>query len=116
MEGENSTFPESSPMNGELGQYVMEQAIAKILYHTGFEGISTAGFLTQDFQSSALDVMTGVAVEYLQDIGRTLRLYMNSNDSRKRFSEEVSPLSPSLMAGNSYACFGFEWSPGSRKT
>jgi hypothetical protein len=28
----------SSVMNEDLGQYVMEQAIAKLLYHTGFEG------------------------------------------------------------------------------
>jgi len=31
-------LPESTAMNGELGHYVMEQAIAKLLYHTGFEG------------------------------------------------------------------------------
>ena len=29
----------SSVMNEDLGRYVMEQAIAKLLYHTGFEGI-----------------------------------------------------------------------------
>jgi hypothetical protein len=33
-------LPLDSAMNGELGRYVMEQAIAKLLYHTGFEGNS----------------------------------------------------------------------------
>jgi len=80
VDAEEPVFvPDATAMNGELGRYVMEQAIAKLLYHTGFE----------DFQPSALDVMTSVAIEYLQDIGKTLRLYMNNVDGRKKFSAEV---------------------------
>jgi hypothetical protein len=30
---------DGSVMNAELGQYVMEQAIAKLLFHSGFEGL-----------------------------------------------------------------------------
>lgn len=77
-------------MNAELARYVMEQTIAKVLFHTGFEGtLSLFSKLTADFQPSALDIITGVAIEYLQELGRTLRLYMNSNDGRKKYSEEV---------------------------
>lgn len=69
-----------------------------------------------DFQPSALDIITGVAVEYLQDIGRTLRLYMNNNDGRKKYSEEVYDLClPSLTPGIDYACFGFERCTGPRQ-
>ena len=65
IDGEDqSSIPPSSVMSPELAQYGMEQA-------------------------SAFDIITGVAVEYLQDIGRTLRLYLNNNDSRKKYSEEV---------------------------
>jgi hypothetical protein len=68
----------------------MEQTIAKVLFHTGFEGTLSFDInLTADFQPSALDIITGVAIEYLQELGRTLRLYMNSNDGRKKYSEEV---------------------------
>ena len=35
---EYPTLPESPVMNGELGRYVMEQTVAKILFHSGFEG------------------------------------------------------------------------------
>jgi hypothetical protein len=68
----------------------MEQTIAKVLFHSGFEGtLSFYGKLNADFQPSAFDIITGVAIEYLQELGRTLRLYMNSNDGRKKYSEEV---------------------------
>jgi hypothetical protein len=30
---------DGSVMNAELGQYVMEQAIARLLFHSGFEGL-----------------------------------------------------------------------------
>lgn len=68
----------------------MEQTIAKILFHSGFEGISFYRLeLIFDFQPFAFDVITGVAIEYLQEIGRTLTMYMNNNDSRKKYTEEV---------------------------
>jgi len=77
-------------VNAELGRYVMEQTIAKVLFHTGFEGTSYLySKLNVDFHPSAFDIITGVAIEYLQELGRTLRLYMNSNDGRKKYSEEV---------------------------
>jgi len=77
-------------MNAELARYVMEQTIAKVLFHSGFEGtLSVCTWLTEDFQPSAFDIITGVAIEYLQELGRTLRLYMNNNDGRKKYSEEV---------------------------
>ena len=80
-------------MNAELARYVMEQTIAKILFHSGFEGIFLYRFgLIFDFQPFAFDVITGVAIEYLQDIGRTLTMYMNNNDSRKKYTEEVNYL------------------------
>jgi hypothetical protein len=47
--------------------------------------------------------MTGIAVEYLQGVGQTLTLYMNNNDMRKKFSEEVTPVS-SLTHGRSFSC------------
>ena len=82
-------IPESSAMTSELARYVMEQAIAKLLFHSGFEGIYRFfNSLTSEFQASAFDLITGVAIEYLQDIGRTLRLYLNNNDSRKKYTEE----------------------------
>jgi hypothetical protein len=33
------SLSDGSVMNAELGQYVMEQAIAKLLFHSGFEGL-----------------------------------------------------------------------------
>jgi hypothetical protein len=104
-------LPVSTVMNADLGRYVMEQTIAKLLFHAGFEGtVSNLIFLISDFQSSAFDVITGVAIEYLQDIGRTLRLYINNNDARQKFSEEVVLILRSLMLGTNYACLGFKWS------
>lgn len=90
IEGEDQmTLPESSVMTSELSRYVMEQAIAKLLFHAGFEGMNISLIqLILEFQASAFDLITGVAIEYLQDIGRTLRLYLNNNDSRKKYSEE----------------------------
>jgi hypothetical protein len=87
----------------------MEQTIAKILFHSGFEGISLSRLeLIFDLQPFAFDVITGVAIEYLQDIGRTLTMYMNNNDSRKKYTEEVRHLVLSLTLGITFACSGFE--------
>lgn len=46
------------------------------------------GRLTLDFQPFAFDVVTNVAIEYLQDLGRTLTTYLNNIDQRKKFTEE----------------------------
>jgi hypothetical protein len=41
IEGEDQvSIPASSAMTSELGRYVMEQAIAKLLFHSGFEGMN----------------------------------------------------------------------------
>jgi transcriptional activator SPT7 len=75
----------------EVGRYAMEQAIARMLFHTGFEGHSLCSMLILDFQASAFDLVTGVAIEYLQKIGATLTLYMTCTDTRSKFAEEVRP-------------------------
>lgn len=45
-----------------------------------------------DFQVSAFDIITEVAIEHLQEIGRTMRLYMNNNNGRKQYTKEVFPI------------------------
>jgi hypothetical protein len=50
--------------------------------------------LTLDFQPFAFDVITNIAIEYMQDLGRTLTMYLNNVDQRKKFTEEVVPLPP----------------------
>jgi hypothetical protein len=53
IEGEDQwSVPASSVMTPELGRYVMEQAIAKLLFHSGFEGMhSLQVYLTFRFPS-----------------------------------------------------------------
>jgi len=81
-------------MTGEVAEYVMEQTVAKILYHSGFEGtLIIISSLTIDFQPFAFDVITNIAIEYMQDLGRTLTMYQNNTDQRKKFTEEVGILS-----------------------
>ena len=81
-------------MTGEVAEYVMEQTVAKILYHSGFEGtLIIISSLTIDFQPFAFDVITNIAIEYMQDLGRTLTTYLNNTDQRKKFTEEVVILS-----------------------
>ena len=81
-------------MTGEVAEYVMEQTVAKILYHSGFEGtLIIISSLTIDFQPFAFDVITNIAIEYMQDLGRTLTTYLNNADQRKKFTEEVGILS-----------------------
>jgi len=81
-------------MTGEVAEYVMEQTVAKILYHSGFEGtLIIISLLTIDFQPFAFDVVTNIAIEYMQDLGRTLTMYQNNTDQRKKFTEEVGILS-----------------------
>jgi len=54
--------------------------------------------------------MAGVAIEYLQNIGHTLRTYLNNDDTRKKYSEEVcSYIIYLLISGNTLACSGIKW-------
>jgi len=94
IEDQEPVFPISSEMTGEIAEYVMEQTVAKILYHSGFEGtLIIISLLTIDFQPFAFDVVTNIAIEYMQDLGRTLTTYLNNTDQRKKFTEEVVILS-----------------------
>ena len=92
LEGQDpASLPPSTEMTRELAEYVMEQTVAKVLFHCGFEGPYTTSHSRADradFQPFAFDVVTNLAIEYMQDLGRTLTTYMNNLDRRKRFTEE----------------------------
>jgi len=91
---EEPVLPVPSEMTCEVAEYVMEQTVAKILYHSGFEGtLIITSPLTIDFQPFAFDIVTNIAIEYMQDLGRTLTTYLNNADQRKKFTEEVGILS-----------------------
>ena len=97
--GGESEVEQPNPLEGpllvtpEVGRYAIEQAVAKVLFHVGFEGLENLlPTNALDFQASAFDLVTGVAIEYIQKIGATLTLYMSCNDLRKQYTEEVKCL------------------------
>ncbi|CAG8604516.1 11840_t:CDS:10 [Paraglomus brasilianum] len=57
-------------MNKGTGNALMERVVVKLLQHAGFEAA----------QSSALNVLTDVAVEYMLNLGKSLRAYCDEHD------------------------------------
>ncbi|KAJ3117397.1 Transcriptional activator spt7 [Physocladia obscura] len=57
-------------MTGEASDAVWTQCTAKLLAHAGFDGI----------QQSALSLLSDVGQQYLQNLGRTLKLYIDKNN------------------------------------
>ncbi|CAG8591540.1 4792_t:CDS:10, partial [Paraglomus occultum] len=57
-------------MNKYTGNALMERVVVKLLQHAGFEAA----------QSSALSVLTDVAVEYMLNLGKSLRAYCDEHD------------------------------------
>ncbi|KAH8979007.1 hypothetical protein EDB86DRAFT_3148799 [Lactarius hatsudake] len=72
-------FVDPSPDIGEMAtEKCMQWVNRKILEHIGFQGLSQL----------ALDVLTGITVEYLANVGRTFRFYLNKY-SNTMTSEEI---------------------------
>ncbi|KAI8364636.1 uncharacterized protein BYT42DRAFT_589889 [Radiomyces spectabilis] len=55
-------------LNDRIGRQITQQTITKLLTHAGFEGA----------QTTSLNVLTDLAVDYLSNIGRTLRWYWDN--------------------------------------
>ncbi|KAI0253661.1 hypothetical protein BJV78DRAFT_1152789 [Lactifluus subvellereus] len=67
-----------SDIGGLAAEKCMQWVNRKILEHVGFQGSSQL----------ALDVLSGITVEYLSNVGRTLRLYLDKY-SNMMTSEEI---------------------------
>lgn len=64
-------------INRQSGLQLMQRTLSKLLAHAGFEGA----------QSTALNVLSELFVDYLSNVGKTLRSYWD--DYGRQMSKEV---------------------------
>ncbi|KAL1922061.1 uncharacterized protein VTP21DRAFT_10703 [Calcarisporiella thermophila] len=65
-------------MNGNTGFHLMEKVTTKLLQHAGFDSSN----------ASALHVLTDVAVDYMMNLGKTIRMYSDLYN-KKMSAEEI---------------------------
>ncbi|KAI9311667.1 hypothetical protein BX666DRAFT_1994349 [Dichotomocladium elegans] len=66
-------------LSAESGFQLMERIVSKLLAHAGFEGA----------QRSALGILTELAVDYMLNLGKTLRYYWDDYGHRQMTDEEI---------------------------
>jgi transcriptional activator SPT7 len=66
-------------MCANVARAALQRTIGKIFYHAGFE----------EFQPTAIDAVTDIAVDYFQKLGKTLMVYREAPQPDRRFDAEV---------------------------
>ncbi|KAJ8101464.1 hypothetical protein POJ06DRAFT_251612 [Lipomyces tetrasporus] len=92
-----SRLPGHSDAPGEVAEACLRRSVAKLAMHTGYE----------DCQMLALEGLTAVAADFMQRLGRTLCLYMESKRGVRRFSLEDMVLQ-TLYENGTYDLGGLE--------
>ncbi|KAL7269563.1 Transcriptional activator spt7 [Rhizina undulata] len=78
-DAEDFVISEDGPiMCGEMSRAALQRSVGKIFYHAGFE----------EFQPTAMDAVTDIAVDYFQKLAKTLLVYSEAPDQAQRFSQE----------------------------
>ena len=65
-------------MCARVARAALQRSIGKIFYHAGFE----------EFQPTAVDAVTDIAMDYFQKLGKSLLVYKEAPHER-RFENEV---------------------------
>lgn len=73
-----SRLPNRDKYNEEASRMALRRNIAKISMHTGFE----------DTELMAIDALTEVAADYMEKLGRSMKLWMESYESSSTFTFE----------------------------
>lgn len=63
----------------KVARAALQRSIGKIFYHAGFE----------EFQPTAVDAVTDIAMDYFQKLGKTLLVYKEAPQYERRFENEV---------------------------
>lgn len=66
-------------MCANVARAALQRSIGKVFYHAGFE----------EFQPTAIDAITDIAVDYFQKLGKTLMVYQEAPQHERRFDTEV---------------------------
>lgn len=75
-------FDEGPVMCANVSRAALQRSIGKLFYHAGFE----------EFQPTAVDAVTDIAIDYFQKLGKMLLVYKEAPQERK-FESEVCLLS-----------------------
>jgi len=67
-------------MCANVARAALQRSIGKVFYHAGFE----------EFQPTAIDAVTDIAMDYFQKLGKTLMVYQEAPQHERRFEPEVS--------------------------
>ncbi|KAK9446970.1 uncharacterized protein V1518DRAFT_422592 [Limtongia smithiae] len=73
-----SRLPGHSDMSKEVAEACLQRSVAKLAMHTGYE----------DVEMLALEGLTALAGDFMQRLGRTLCLYMESTRGARRYTME----------------------------
>ncbi|KAK9368487.1 hypothetical protein V1509DRAFT_623056 [Lipomyces kononenkoae] len=92
-----SRLPGQSEAPKEVVEACLQKSVAKLAMHTGYE----------DCQMLALEGLTAVAADFMQRLGRTLCLYMESKRGVRRYSLEDMILQ-TLYENGTYDLGGLE--------
>ncbi|KAK9384724.1 hypothetical protein V1515DRAFT_610477 [Lipomyces mesembrius] len=93
----DSRLPGQSDTPKEVVEACLQRSVAKLAMHTGYE----------DCQMLALEGLTAVAADFMQRLGRTLCLYMESKRGVRRYSLEDMILQ-TLYENGTYDLGGLE--------
>ncbi|KAK9348035.1 hypothetical protein V1522DRAFT_400123 [Lipomyces starkeyi] len=93
----DSRLPGQSDTPKEVVEACLQKSVAKLAMHTGYE----------DCQMLALEGLTAVAADFMQRLGRTLSLYMESKRGVRRYSLEDMILQ-TLYENGTYDLGGLE--------
>ncbi|KAA8893959.1 hypothetical protein FN846DRAFT_901108 [Sphaerosporella brunnea] len=65
-------------MCANVARAALQRSIGKVFYHAGFE----------EFQPTAIDAVTDIAVDYFQKLGKTMMVYKEAPMQQQRFDDE----------------------------
>lgn len=103
---EDFVISEGGPiMCATVARAALQKSVGKIFYHAGFE----------EFQPTAIDAVTDIAVDYFQKLSKTLMVYQEAPQHQRKFEPEVGILEngvfedSNLVIGNATSCFIRKW-------
>ncbi|RPA77968.1 hypothetical protein BJ508DRAFT_212407 [Ascobolus immersus RN42] len=71
VDAENFVVTEDGPiMDKDVNRAVLQRSVGKLFYHAGFE----------QFQPAALEVATDICADFFKNLGKTFKLYMESEE------------------------------------
>ncbi|KAI5855254.1 hypothetical protein BZA05DRAFT_442925 [Tricharina praecox] len=81
-------------MCANVARAALQRSIGKVFYHAGFE----------EFQPTAIDAITDIAVDYFQKLGKTLMVYQEAPQHERRFDTEETILHTLCHNGADVEC------------